>query len=108
VMPENSGSPVIIMGDSYTVIPTPYMPGGPGAAIPMHIAYRIGMVPDQLSSMGGSDKAMKMLAREGGDYLAGRRVVVFIFSPQRMLGNDHGRDGNTWNLTDLPPLMLEH
>ncbi len=107
VMPENSGSPVIIMGDSYTMMPTSYLPGGAGAAIPMHIAHRIGIVPDQLSSMGSSNKVMKLLAREGGNYLANRCAVVFVFSPQRMMGNDSGRDGNSWNMTDIPPLMIE-
>ena len=106
VIPENSGSPVVIMGDSYTMMPTSDLPGGPGAAIPMHIAHRIGIVPNQLSSMGSSDKVMKLLAREGGNYLANRCAVVFVFSPQRMMGNDSGRDGNSWNLTNLPPLMI--
>ncbi len=107
VTPSNSGSPVIIMGDSFTIVPVGYSPEGVGAALPMHIAYQSGVLPNYLSNKGSSDKAMRMLAREGGDYLAHRAVLIFAFAPNRLFGQDSQQAGEeAWNLVDLPPLPL--
>ena len=105
--PDNSGSPVIIMGDSYTRIPHRYLAGGDGCAMPMHLAYKIGILPDSLAQMGGSNQAMRLLAREGGNYLAHRRVLVFVFAHTRLFGALATGDSGSWDLTSLPPLKLE-
>jgi hypothetical protein len=109
-VPLNSGSPVIIMGDSYTRIPHQYLPGGNGCAIPMHLAHRLGVLPDHLVRMGSSAQAMHLLAREGGNYLANRRVLVFIFANNRLFGtvarNVQHKDDD-WNMLELPPLRLD-
>ena len=109
-VPENAGSPVIIMGDSYTRIPHEYLPGGDGCALPMHLSHRFGRMPDQLVRMGGSSQAMRLLAREGGDYLAQRRVLIFVFAHTRLFGNvakniRHSED--EWDMVSLPPLSLD-
>jgi hypothetical protein len=109
-VPENAGSPVIIMGDSYTRIPHEYLPGGDGCALPMHLSHRLGRMPDQLVRMGGSSQAMRLLAREGGDYLAQRRVLIFVFAHTRLFGNvakniRHSED--EWDMVSLPPLPLD-
>jgi len=110
VVPESSGSPVIIMGDSYTRIPHRYLEGGDGCAIPMHLAYHLGVMPDNLIRMGSSDQAMRLLAREGGDYLGHRCAVVFVFAYTRLFGTvasnkEHKED--TWDMVSLPPLKLD-
>ena len=106
-VPENAGSPFIVMGDSFSRTPD-YHPGGEGAAIPMHVAYRLGVVPDYLGAMGNSDKVMRLLARQGGNYLANRKAVVFVFAPNRLFGAEsYSKRGGTWNLVDLPPLPIE-
>ncbi len=105
-IPDNTGSPVVIMGDSFTLVPLSYSPAAAGAALPMHVAYRSGILPNYLSSKGSSDKAMHLLAREGGDYLAHRAVLIFAFAPNRLFGQDSGHDSESWNLVDLPPLPL--
>ncbi len=105
--PSNSGSPIVIMGDSFTIVPVGISPEGVGAALPMHIAYHSGVLPNYLSNKGSSDKAMRMLAREGGDYLAHRAVLIFAFAPNRLFGQDSQQAGQeAWNLVDLPPLPL--
>ncbi len=101
---EHSRSPVLIIGDSFTVVPGPQVPS---ASIPAHLAHHLGEVPTQLVSLGGSEKAMRMLAREEGSYLAGRAAVVFIFSPSRLLGAGSYTGEVTWDLYDLPPVILE-
>lgn len=101
---EDSRSPVLIIGDSFTAVPGPQVPS---ASIPSHLAFHLGEVPTQLISLGGSEKAMRMLAREGGGYLAGRAAVVFIFSPSRLLGAASFTGEVTWDLYDLPPIILE-
>ncbi len=105
-LPLNLASPMVIMGDSYTRTPE-YLPNGMGAALPMHVAYRLGVMPDVLESMGSSNKAMQLLAREGQNYLKGRRVLIFVFAPNRLFGQDAGKSGESWNLVDLPPLSLD-
>ncbi|MEI6534039.1 MAG: hypothetical protein WCN98_01775 [Verrucomicrobiaceae bacterium] len=104
---DNTGSPVVILGDSFTQVPAVYPHSVEGAALPMHVAYLSGVVPDRLSNMGSSDKAMTLLAREGGDFLANRRVLVFVFAPNRLFGQDSGRGDEKWNLVNLPPLPLK-
>ena len=105
-LPLNPASPMVIMGDSYTRTPE-YLKNGLGAALPMHVAYRFGVMPDVLESMGSSNKAMQLLAREGQNYLKGRRVLIFVFAPNRLCGQDAGKDGESWNLVDLPPISLD-
>jgi len=101
---EDSKCPILIIGDSFTAVPGPQVPS---ASIPAHIARHLGEVPAQLVSLGGSEKAMRMLAREGGSYLAGRAAVVFIFSPSRLLGAKSFTGEVSWDLYDLPPVILE-
>ncbi len=105
-IPDNTGSPIVIMGDSFTLVPLAYSSAAAGAALPMQVAYHSGVLPNYLSSKGSSDKAMHLLAREGGDYLAHRAVLIFAFAPNRLFGQDSGHDGESWNLVDLPPLPL--
>jgi hypothetical protein len=105
-LPLNPASPMVIMGDSYTRTPE-YLKNGLGAALPMHVAFRFGVMPDVLESMGSSNKAMQLLAREGQNYLKGRRVLIFVFAPNRLFGQDAGKDGESWNLVDLPPISLD-
>ena len=50
---------------------------------------------------------MQLLAREGQNYLKGRRVLIFVFAPNRLFGQDAGKDGESWNLVDLPPISLD-
>lgn len=101
---EQMPSPVIVMGDSFTLVPGPTVPS---ASIPAHLARHLGEVPAQLVSLGSSEKAMRMLAREGGAYLAGRAVIVFIFSPSRLLGAISSTGDGGWDLYHLPPLILK-
>jgi hypothetical protein len=108
-IPENSGSPVIIMGDSYVRIPHQYLAGGDGCALPMHLAHKLGIVPDNLVRMGGSSQAMRLLAREGGNYLSNRRALVFVFAHTRLFGNvakNMQYTGDDWDMINLPPLRL--
>lgn len=100
---EESACPVIIMGDSFTVVPAP---GVTSASIPAHLAAHLGEVPCQLVSMGSSDKALRMLAREGGSFLADRCALVFVFSPSRLFGSISQTDAGGWDLFNLPPLQL--
>jgi hypothetical protein len=99
---EDTGSPVLVLGDSYTVVPGYYPPGGSYAGLPFHLAYRLGIVPDHLARMGDSGNALKMLAEQGPGYLAGRRAVVFIFSPNRLFNNEYVKGVDSWKPFELP------
>lgn len=102
----DTGSPILIIGDSYTVMPAYYKPGGSNAGISFHLAQRLGgVVPDQLSRMGTTGNIMKMLAEQGGSFLAGRRVVVFIFSPNRLFNAEYVNGTDSWKPIELPPLQ---
>lgn len=100
----DTGSPILIVGDSYTVMPAYYKPGGSNAGMGFHLAQRLGVVPDQLSRMGTTGNIMKMLAEQGGGFLAGRRVVVFIFSPNRLFNAEYVSGTDSWKPLELPPL----
>lgn len=99
-------SPLVLMGDSVTVFPTSRE--HPQNLV-VHLARASGLKPDHLTSMGSSAQAARLLAREGGDFLADRWVVVFAFAPTRLFGSlsrvSGGKEG--WDLVDLPPLKLQ-
>ena len=57
--------------------------------------------------MGSSDKAMRMLAREGGKFYANRCALVFVFSPSRLFGSISHTDAGGWDLFNLAPLRFE-
>lgn len=99
-----SNSPVIVMGDSFTVCPAPEVPG---ASLPAHLARHLGHVPCQLLTLGSSHKTMRTLAREGVKFFSNRCAVVFVFGPTRLFGNVSRTAGGGWDLYDLPPLRLD-
>jgi SGNH hydrolase-like domain, acetyltransferase AlgX len=104
VVGETSPCPVIVMGDSFTVVPDPNVTS---ASLPAHLALHLGEVPCQLTSMGSSDKAMRMLAREGGKFFANRCSLVFVFSPSRLFGSVSKGGSGSWDLHNLAPLRFE-
>jgi hypothetical protein len=98
-------SPLVLMGDSITLSP---MESGETANLRAHLAQATGVVPDHLTSMGGSAQAMRHLAREGAHFLADRAVLVFAFAPTRLFGSISSLgEGQGWDLVNLPPLVLE-
>jgi hypothetical protein len=99
-------SAVVLMGDSYTITPHPSVAS---AALPMHLARLIGEVPNQLSAMGSSDAAMKMMAREGARFFAHRCAVIFAFAPTKIVheaSDDPLENTGLWNLVNLPPITF--
>lgn len=101
---QDRDSAVVIMGDSYTVTPAPMVTS---AALPMHLARLLGEVPNQILSIGGSDQAMQLLAREGGDFFANRCALVFVFAPTKLDGEASAPSGKRpWNWVDLPPISF--
>jgi hypothetical protein len=99
-------SPVVLMGDSVTLFPANHTDE---QNLRAHLAHHCGVKLEHLTSMGGSAQAGRLLAREGGDFLADRWVVVFAFAPTRLFGSvskvSGGKEG--WDLVDQPPLKLE-
>jgi SGNH hydrolase-like domain, acetyltransferase AlgX len=100
---EESKSPIVVMGDSFTSVPGP---GTPSANLVAHLGFHLGEVPCHLLTMGSSDQAMRVLAREGGSFLANRYALVFAFSPSRLQGSVSATESGGWDLYDLPPLRL--
>ena len=77
------------------------------AAVPMHLARLIGEVPNQLSSLGSSDQAMHLLAREGSEFLVNRCALVFVFAPTKLDGDSGPPTARRpWNWVDLPPISF--
>lgn len=102
---KECNSPLVLMGDSVTIVPPQF---GDKATIRAHLAHHTGVIPDHLTSMGGSAQAMRHLAREGGHFLADRTVLVFIFAPTRLFGYlSKTGEGTGWDLVNLPPLRFE-
>lgn len=99
-------SPIVLMGDSVTLFPANH---ADEQNLRAHLARLCGVKLEHLTSMGGSAQAGRLLAREGGDFLAERWVVVFAFAPTRLFGSlskvSGGKEG--WDLVDLPPLKFE-
>lgn len=107
VLRENKerNSPLVLMGDSVTIVPPQF---GDKATIRAHLAHLTGIVPDHLTSMGGSAQAMRHLAREGGHFLSDRAALVFVFAPTRLFGYlSKTGEGAGWDLVNLPPLRFE-
>ena len=77
-------SPLVLMGDSMTI--TPIVPDAPQNLV-AHLTHACKLKPDLLTSLGSSAQAGRLLAREGGDFLANRLVLVFTFAPSRLFGS---------------------
>jgi len=106
---ENKGrkgvSPIVLIGDSVTLVP---MQLNGTASFPAHLAKDCGLEVDRLLNLGGSSQAMQHIARAGNNFLAERWVMVFYFSPNRLMGKKSTMgDKGAWNLIDLPPMILE-
>lgn len=99
-------SPIVLMGDSVTVFPNNH---ADEQNLRAHLTHLCGVKLEHLTSLGGSSQAGRLLAREGGDFLADRWVVVFAFAPTRLFGSrssiSGGKEG--WDLVDLPPLKFD-
>lgn len=107
ILRENAecNSPLVLMGDSVTIVPPQF---GDQATIRAHLAHLTGIIPDHLTSMGGSAQAMRHLAREGGHFLSDRAALVFVFAPTRLFGYlSKTGEGAGWDLVNLPPLRFE-
>jgi hypothetical protein len=102
---ERRPSPIVLIGDSVTLVP---MQLNGTASFPIHLAKDCGLEADPLFNLGGSSQAMHHIARAGKNFLSNRWVMVFYFSPNRLMGKKSSMgDRGAWNLIDLPPLMLE-
>ncbi len=74
---ENSGSPVLFIGDSFLDY-SPY--GSRGGSIPQYFYYESGVLPDKFYRYGGATNLFGELIRKGDSFLVNRRVVIFIMN----------------------------
>lgn len=74
---ENSGSPVLFIGDSFV----DYSPNNiRGGSIPQYFYYESGVLPDKFCRYGGATNLFGELIRKGDSFLVNRRVVIFIMN----------------------------
>jgi hypothetical protein len=102
---DSDESPLVMLGDSYTVI---YESGGlhgKDAGLASHLSLETG-VPVQLIAGQGAGailvvdmaRKMAMAAREGQDYLKNKKLVMFVMTERRLTDPEV-----TWETLDLPP-----
>lgn len=75
---DTASSPVLVLGDSYTGVFQSV--GCRNAGVTAHLAARLGGPVDLIMGWGGGPEAPQKLAKRGDDYLANKRVVIWMMS----------------------------
>lgn len=74
---EDGGSPLLLMGDSFFTHPSMR----DGATIQHYTAWKSKVVPDLMCRMSAGSGLPRFLSCKGDEYLAPRRVVVWVTKP---------------------------
>jgi alginate O-acetyltransferase complex protein AlgJ len=75
---DSDSSAVLVLGDSYTGVY--HTVGCRNAGVTAHLAARLGAPVDLVMGWGGGPEAPQKLERRGDEYLANKRLVVWMMS----------------------------
>lgn len=75
---DKEASQVLVIGDSYCGVF--HTVGCRNAGVTAHLARNLGGPVDLIMGWGGGPEAPRKLAKRGGEYLAGKRLVVWMMS----------------------------
>lgn len=92
-----TGSPILLMGDSHTLVfhdPTLH---AEGAGLPDHLAYELGQPVDLLGVRGSGSTATRLTLLREKERLVGKRLIIWCFSTREFT---ESRDG--WRKVPLP------
>ncbi len=90
---ESDDSPVLILGDSYTLIFQPE-----AADFSAHVAKEIGFPVTRLTQAGGGPELARHLARKGAEYINRRRVIIWVTVSRYLAGTESAK----WAGAKLP------